>query len=196
MANFRSAWERHYPDCPPIGFMMPVGETEHWVRFHSLPGSRRTAENNSERRMLLGRQNRLADDVLGDGNACWLVQSCWEHPDGEQDISNPSDPFWACREYDLSFAFHFFDSDDDEAEEGVGWNVHAGLTQWRSGGFDTLLLAIADWQIAPTLWMSTSTGAVFAPYDGGVDLFLPDLTIVERLRRTHSDWLSPHPLGL
>ncbi len=46
------------------------------------------------------------------------------------------------------------------------------------------------------MWISSSTGAVFAPYDGGFDLFLPDAGMALELRRRHPDWLSDHPLGL
>jgi hypothetical protein len=46
------------------------------------------------------------------------------------------------------------------------------------------------------MWVSATTGAVFAPYDGGTDLFLPTADDVASLKREFSDWLSDHPGGL
>jgi hypothetical protein len=62
------------------------------------------------------------------------------------------------------------------------WEAFAGLTAWASGQFDGLLRDIADERAAPTLWCSGETGAVFAPYDGGIDLFLPDKGRVRELK--------------
>ena len=45
------------------------------------------------------------------------------------------------------------------------------------------------------MWMSADTGAVFAPYDGGVDLILPDTQAVSQMALKHSDWLSSYRDG-
>ncbi len=193
MEGFQAVWNGYYPGCRPVGYKMRSDGAKHWLRFHSLPGSKRYADNDQERGILLARQNQLAGEVLGIDAACWLVQTCW----GQPDLADVHDPFRACREFNLALAWRFVEIDDEEEDDAqYVWNVHGGPTYWRAGAFDELLLAIANETAAPTLWFSPLTGSVFAPYDGGVDLFLPSLSLVDRLVAVHPDWLSPHPQGL
>lgn len=107
-------------------------------------------------------------------------------------MADQHDPFRATREWKLDFAFEII---EDDGEEGRPWRVHAAQARWAPGRFDDLLLSIADEKAGPTLWMGTD-GAIFAPYDGGVDLFLPDAEAVQRLAARHPDWLPTHPLNL
>jgi hypothetical protein len=188
MADFNEAWQRHRSGLRPIGNLLHHDRAEHWIRFHSLPLSKRFADTQSEQQILLARQNVLAAEVLGEA-PCWLVQSQWVTPPTTIDVADSLDKFRVSREYGLHHAFQFM------AEETL-WNVHAGLTHWADRQFDTLLLEIADEQVAPTLWMSSANGAIFAPYDGGVDLFLSDQSMVGSLKEAHPDWLPRSPTWL
>ncbi|WP_446689018.1 DUF3885 domain-containing protein [Rhizobium laguerreae] len=49
--------------------------------------------------------------------------------------------------------------------------------RWQEGSFDDLLTARADDETGPTLLMNSGNGAIFAPYDGGFDLFPACCTI-------------------
>jgi hypothetical protein len=44
--------------------------------------------------------------------------------------------------------------------------------------------------------MSRKTGKIFAPYDGGFDLFPSPGEEVAQLKSRFSEWLSSHPEGL
>jgi hypothetical protein len=198
MSGFKTTWRRYYPYHHPVSYMMRMDGAKHWLRFHSLPGRKRYADTDQECQVLLGRQNELATEVLGADTMCWLVQTCWVTPKGSIDYANELDPFRACREFNLAFAWrfkadHFKAPDEDEVE--LFWDVHAGLHQWKSGAFDELLLAIANEQAGHTLWLAPLTGSVFAPYDGGVDLFLPSASTAEQLASAHHDWLPFLPYG-
>jgi hypothetical protein len=185
MQSFEGHWRKFYPNAQgPTGWMMRRSGAVHWLRFHSLPQSKRYAETEAERRVLLARQNALAYAVLGHSD-CWLVQTCWVAASQEQKPS-PNYPF------EFSFEFLADEGDDDDHP----WKVYASAQTWGRGTFDNLLLAIANDDIRDTIWLSCETGAVFAPYDGGVDLFLPTQSQIETLKAEHRDWLSPHPDGL
>lgn len=178
--------------------MLRNGGAENWIRFHSLPQSKRHADTDGEYATILARQNTLAAEVLGN-TPCWLVQAHWTLPDGVIP-AYLYDRYWATREYGLAYAFEFLeadgaDDDDPDREPDTPWRVHAGRAEWSSGRFDRLLLAIADDQAGPTLWMGND-GAIFTPYDGGIDVFLPNSAAVAQLKSRHSEWLSDHPLGL
>jgi hypothetical protein len=191
MNPFQQIWSRFHDGLTPTGYGLRDGGADNWVRFHSLPSSKRYADTDDERRTILQRHKLLAAEVLK-SDPCWLVQTHWITPAGMTDLADVHDPFAATRQFDLQPAFEFADDDED----AVCWRVHAGRTRWTDGAFDELLTSIAEERAGPTLWISETTGSVFAPYDGGVDLFLAKPEQVEALKATHGDWLSDHPAGL
>jgi len=191
MDDFKTAWERYYPGYYPIGYIMRHAGAKHWLRFHSLPESKQYADTDNERQLLLGRQNELASKILGDEAACWLVQACWETPEGSIDVADRHDPFWACREFDLSFSFSFI-QDGDES----GWNVYARLLRWQKHGFDKLLLAIADERAAPTLWVSAFTGRYLHLTMAEWIFSCQHFSAAEKLANTHPNWLPSNVQGL
>jgi hypothetical protein len=102
--------------------MMRNAGARNWVRFHSLPGSKRYAETDEQKATLLARQNQLALDVLGESGSVWLVQACWSSPGASVNIPDENDvfrelrpdPFWACRALGLTFAYQFVEADDGD----------------------------------------------------------------------------------
>jgi hypothetical protein len=36
-------WNNHYPEAPPVGFLLRQVYSDRWLRIHSLPGSKRYA---------------------------------------------------------------------------------------------------------------------------------------------------------
>lgn len=181
-SSFEAVWKARYPGAPPIGYTMREARTPHWLRFHSLPQSKRYAETAREREIILARQNHLAGEVLGVDQPCWLVQA-----GDDTDVRTRS-------EHGLRFIWSFIPDDADE--DNLAELIYAAPTVWRDGAFDSLLLEIADDSQWPTLWMSLVTGAVFAPYDGGVDLFLASEQQVLDLKHAYADWLPGNSRGL
>jgi hypothetical protein len=219
MNTFEAAWNGFYPGVDPVGCMMREAGAHHWVRFHSLPSSQRYPNDDSEMQIVLARQNALAGDVLGAGQPCWLSKSIWLAPPeervpivppGERVSKAPpgqhipiDDDGWVLRDYGMSLAFRFgrrfkFDpllpSVKDEPEQL--YDVYVAKTAWWPGAFDRLLWAVANDSLASVLWMSAATGAVFAPYDGGVDLFLPQASRVVELKVKYAGWLPANAEGL
>ena len=201
MSDFQKAWKRFHPDTEPVGHVMRKHGVRHWVRFHSLPESQRYPNNESEARILLARQNALAAEVLGNGKLCWLAQAAWVPPVGTE---LAHEVYRGRSDYKLSLVFTFvkrfeFDPAIPNDTNGLDteFDVHAVRTAWWPGAFDKLLRSIGSEVLCPaTLWMSDETGAVFAPYDGGVDLFLPDAAMAAALKNKHADWLPTNADGL
>lgn len=192
--EFEREWRKHYASTMPTGWIVRYEGVGHWVRFHSLPESERYATTDDERGIVLARANVLAQHTLGEGTSCWLVQACWRPLDEER--VEPYDPFWPCREHQLAYQFSVREPGSEDDDEATDWRIHAGLVDWRAGAFDRIVRSCAADRLAPVLWMSRVTGAVFAPYDGGVDLFLASEAEVTVLRRRFASWLSDHPDGL
>ncbi len=82
----------------------------------------------------------------------------------------------------------------DPTDPDLAYDIFAERVVWQQSAFDTLLQAIANDELR-IMWMSEQTGAIFAPYDGGIDVILPGAKEVHALALSHSDWLSSYPGG-
>jgi hypothetical protein len=193
MSGFETIWRRWHKGYAPLGHRLRDAGAPNWVRFHSLPGSKRYADDAQEDAVVRARWNTLAGEVLGEGLPCWLVSARWPQPDLED--YKTEDAFGA--RYGLEPAMTFA-SEDQEAEGSASepWTALAAPLTWRSGAYDELFDAIAAGSTWGWLWLSHRTGAVFAPYDGGVDLFPTAADEADRLRRQYAEWLPDHPSRL
>jgi hypothetical protein len=179
--EFEADWRRLRGDLVPLAYLLRCKDIP-WVRFHALPLSKRYAETKEEYETVLTRANQLALETLGDAAECWLIQCAYP---GFSGLLNQVGGETAVP------AFGFRPEDDAE-----NWSVYGNLTTWRPTHFDELLRAIADDELHYVSWMNRKSGAIFAPYDGGFDLFPPTEAAVEKLSQSYKDWLSPHPLRL
>lgn len=189
MTPFEVEWSQWYGGHSPAGYALREGRVLHWQRFHSLPKSKRYADTDIERAVILDRMNTIAFEVLG-GDPCWIVQLAYSPLDPKAEVAG-----YPLARLDLPHAFVFEGDDDEPCGEGL-WTVSAAATRWRHGVFNDTLRGIADDKAVNTLWMSRRDGSVFAPYDGGVDLFLPTAGEATRLRQTYADWLPTNSEGL
>ena len=173
--QFWSEWTQLYAGLWPAGWMLRTAGQLPWTRFHALPESKRYADTPEEAQMVLDRAYELADKVLQEGAACWLVTAIYE----DDKIGAPdSDNFVA-------------DEDGD-----AGWRFSASEVTWQRGSADAILTDVARDQAGPTLWLSRETGKIFAPYDGGFDIFLRSPAEVEEIKTKYREWRSSHPEGL
>lgn len=170
MTEFKTLWQQHHGGRRPIAHLLGADGAKNRLCFGALPEPRRYADTPQRRDLLLAWQNLLAAAVVG-GAPCWLVQSHRVSADGFADTANAADPIHATRHYGLTFGFEFLSQQKDGGTRI--WRAFAGETTWTVGEYDSLLLDIAEGQAAPTLWMSSLSGAIFAPSGSGVDLYLP-----------------------
>lgn len=176
VTDFQWEWSHHYGQQLPIGWHLRQNKDQPWVRFHALPLSKRYAEDIAEREIILSRANFLGDNILGPGNMCWIVEA-------RGDASDGSGEFW-------------MESAEDDDPNSPVWRFYVRDEEWQSGRYDAKLLDIADDGPNRAIWMRRDNGSVFAPYDGGFDLFLPTWQKVEAIKMERQDWLSDHWEGL
>ena len=67
---------------------------------------------------------------------------------------------------------------------------------WRSGAFDELLLAVAQERVGPILFANIENRSIYAPYDGGADLFFPSSAAAELAKQHFAYWLSKREDGM
>ena len=177
--NIQDVWSAFYDDQVPLAYQLRQRNQELWFRIHSLPESKRYAENESETREILHRHNTVASEILGEGALCvWFVPDYVFHRKSStfgEFVGN-----WFC------------DYEDDSAQI----TLFAALISWQHRRFDAVLRLVADDVVRYVSWMNLESGEIFAPYDGGADLFLNSEERRDKLHEKYKEWLSKHPQGL
>lgn len=177
-------WRRQWPLCDPVGYLLREPYRDVWVRFHSLPESKRYAEDEGEYGILLERYNSVLDELFN-GEDVYLITPQWLCEDG---IS----PAPTGRAYWQTLLVR----DDPDPEFRAYCRLFVSRRRWRRGCIDVLLREIADDKVAGTLVTDTKMRRIHHPYDGGADVFLASSEERDRMRARYAEWLSRHPSGM
>lgn len=177
-------WEQRWPNCPPVGYKLRDPYRDVWVRFHSLPESKRYAEDESEYAVVLDRYNTVLDDLFADGDV-YVITPVWA-AGTEVAPLQPDAGYWRS----------LLVEDDLDPELRTYCHLFVARRPWQRGCLDGLLRDTADDKVAGALITDTRMRRIHCPYDGGADVFLPTPAERDRTRNRHTDWLSIHPSGL
>ncbi len=184
-AKLTALWDRNWSRADPLGYELRIAYDSQWVRFHSLPDSKRYAETRAEYDEILRRHRIVLDELLGGAESTGLqvIAADWSWSDVAAG--------WSKRLLPGAWPWHTSEPDDDGTGQHFFW-ASTGLSDLQ---IDALLLAAADDRCrfligAPDLeWL-------YCPYDGGADVLLSSATERDAIRARHHDWLSSHPGGL
>lgn len=181
-------WSEWFPDCPPFSPIMRRLYRERWFRIYSLPEGKRYATSDDEIKTLLARHNDVAEAVLGGRAECAVV------------VAGATDDLPSLQALDLRPAEGWLDqwmSDEFFVDylEGLG-DFFVGFFTWRQGAFDELLYDIAEERAGHLLFASLRTGRIYAPYDGGANLFLESEKVRDEFSHRFAMWRSPREDGL
>ncbi|MCZ9349631.1 hypothetical protein ACH4NS_11150 [Streptomyces mutabilis] len=185
-------WRERRPAGPPIAHGFRSRYPDHWVRFHTLPGSKRYPETEDEYATVLERHNAILDELFT-GTDVFVVTADWAGtPDGPAHHPEP-------RRTLHPRGIHWW-TESDTADPDPDFHVHTRLyadrRPWRPGCVDELLRAVADDRLADVFLADTGFRRMHHPYDGGADVVLTTPDERDRLRDRHEEWLSDHPTGL
>jgi len=185
--NFKKEWEKTYKDLPPISYILRENIKDHWFRIHSLPDSKRYAENEKKTEIILERHNDIATEVLGLDEDCLIIIGL--HGGKKNQIKI---------DYSWSNNLNFVYFGETKIEENPDFFIfqYASFEKWKKNKFDTILLDVANFKTGPVMFINTKNLNIYAPYDGGSDIFIPDPTKKENSRLKYKNWLSNHPEGL
>jgi len=67
---------------------------------------------------------------------------------------------------------------------------------WREGGFDQIIAAAANDELCPIVFVNFSVCSMYAPYDGGADLFFSSSEEMLVARNRFRSWLSKREDGM
>jgi hypothetical protein len=189
---FLAFWRSHFGDCPPAGFLLHETFPDRWLRIHSLPESKRYADTARDMSALLARHNTVASDLLGDGSPCVLVtKEEYNARVGRAARGHVQLARLGAEPLVVVTA----NNPDDTGSEWLIPLVSARIV-WQPGALDDVLADVANALLGPFLIVSEATSRVYAPYDGGADLFLTSQLERDAFREKYAPWLSSHPSGL
>lgn len=185
-------WHQSFPSCEPVAHHLRAAFPDRWVRFHSLPRSKRYPENETEYAMVLERHNRVLGQLAHNGETIVLVTT------GYSDTVEP------IREDNLEvmdpFATHWHSvamrQKDDNFSEPSYWHVFVSERGWKPGLFDNLVRKIANDVVANVMMVAVDCRWLLHPYDGGMDVILESSAARDKLKRRFREWLSARADGL
>ncbi len=186
-------WHEQFPNCEPIGYKLRDSFRERWVRFHSLPESKRYPEDASEYQMLSQRHSCILSELCGTERSVVLLTTGYsETPQPvrtypELDTFDPNAIPWR------SVAMH---RASEEFTDPSYWHLFASEWEWRAGLFDPLIRLVADDAVANVMIVHPDCRWLLHPYDGGMDVIAESSAKRDQLRAAHRDWLSSLESGL
>ncbi|MET9862695.1 hypothetical protein ABZY93_26010 [Streptomyces smyrnaeus] len=183
-AALTALWQQRWPECDPVGHRLRGAYPEVWVRFHSLPKSKRYPENDGEYAVVLERYNTVLDELFADEDV-YVVRPVWTAEPGVP-AHAPGAGYWRTLPT----------VEDPDPEYATYSHLFVGRRPWRLGCIDGLLRAVADDEVAGVLVTDVRMERIHHPYDGGADVFVRTPAERDRLRNRHAGWLSSHPAGL
>ena len=185
---FLEYWRRSYGEAPLVGHALRACFPRRWLRIHNLPDSKRYAETEDERQEILRRQNRLLDELIGEGGPCELVFGYY----GEEERL-PEEVLVALRSLEPVVLATISLGEADLVRE---FPLLKASFPWRPKALDPILLAVADDVLETPLIVGPQRCCTLAPYDGGVDLIVESEELRDQLKLRYASWLSKHPAGL
>lgn len=172
LARLSQLWQERWPLSPPIAHEVRAVCRDRWVRFHSLPGSKRYADDE--------------EDEVYVVTAGWSAEPTGpEEPTPRNDV-HPGSVRWTT----------VADTDDPDPQFHTYTHLYVNRRPWQRGCVDPLLRTVADDELAGVFLTDTALRRIHHPYDGGADVLLPTPQERDQLATRHPDWLSSHPLGL
>jgi hypothetical protein len=186
-------WEQRFLGCEPVAHWLKTAVSDRWVRFHSLPESKRYPENEAEYATLLDRHNRMLGELTNAGRDAVLLTTGYSespnpvrtHP--ELESLDPKALPWRSvpmHELDAGFTAPSY------------WHVFASVWVWCPGLFDPIIRLVADEVLANIMIVNPECHWLLHPYDGGMDVIAESSEARDRLKSSYSDWLSPRSDGL
>ena len=181
-------WNRNFDQSRPLAHELRELYRKRWVRFHSLPDSKRYAETDSDWATLLERHNTLVDRLTDDGCQIELLTTNWSS--GRQPLSAPSEFL----ELDLpTIHWRSFAKNDDASN---WWHLFHTQITWNYGTLDRVFRLVAENEISNVMLVDPTDNWLIHPYDGGLDMILGSRTERDTMSSEFASWRSKRSDGL
>jgi hypothetical protein len=160
-------WQSEIGGIAPVGHALRQQFKDNWARFHSLPESKRYAEDESEYVEILRRHQAVGDAIFSAGETIYIYRSyAYEKKLHGKKKHQLVGRLFRESMVRLSINPGLIEENDDDH-----YYVRALVTKWTPDFFSPLIRQIADFKEFGVTIASPATRAIFCPYDGGIDLF-------------------------
>jgi hypothetical protein len=191
LAAFDAAWRSRWAEARPLGYELRDTASATWVRFHSLPESKRYADDEAEYAELLSRHFALLTDLGISDEGLYAVTASWSR--GPAPIERQRKVVAA---FPKAAYWHSFAYDTDDPDDWLWIHLYVSSVDVDAPELSTLLRLVADEKTWGVIIAPPDAEWLYHPYDGGGDVIAPDTVTRDRLREKHSAWLSGHAEGL
>lgn len=181
LAALNARWQRQWPRCLPVGHELRCCARATWVRFHSLPGAKRYAEDDSEYAEILRRHHVLLGEMAG-ADEVLVVTIAWS---GSREPAQ-REPRLAGVLPDAVYWKPVLADQDDAGWESWA-HLHVSMSPWQGGELDPLLRLVADDETTGAIIAPPDLTWLYHPYDGGVDVIARHKGDRDTLTRRHRD---------
>lgn len=186
LPRLTAGWAEAWPRCRPIGHELRSCEPDRWVRFHSLPDSKRYADTPDEEAEVLRRHQVLLGE-LASTEEVLLLATAWSDSQEPAQLENelaevlPNARYWTSvlRE--------------EDAGEEYWHHVYVSASSRRSAEVAGLLQLVADDVTGDVIITSPDLEWLYHPYDGGADVIAHAAAARDEIRDRHTDWLPAPP---
>lgn len=166
-------WDERWPGCPKLPYELRGAIRDRWVRFHTLPGSKRYPHTEVEFRTVLARHNTVLAELVT-GSAVLVVTVGYSdgptpHQPGRSPATvavHPDGVYWTS------------ECMDDESDFTAWMHLYVSQLPWSPGCLDSLLRRVADDVVTNVLVADTGLRWLYHPYDGGMDVSCRPLSSV------------------
>jgi len=168
------------PDASTLKYLLK----DRWIRFHSLPESKRYAAHESERSIILYRHNIILDELWKNGSEIIIINTKWSESKKADEKLKTLGNYWESTIVDPKDA------------ESPWRHMYYKKTNWSVGKLDNKILQTANDEISNFMVINMESKSLYHPYDGGMDLIISDKSILEHMKYKFIEFLSEHPEGL
>lgn len=190
LEDLTSFWNGEFPDFVPEAHNLKREYKARWVRFHSLPKSKRYPENEGEYLEVLRRHNLVLQALCGNDSKVFVVLPEYSEERKPSPQLALLLELFSASEYWRTLVRH---DDDDDYE--FYWHLHVAEIDFSGGELNRLFRMVASDEVGNVMIICPSKRVVFHPYDGGADIVLASAKERDRLKEQHREWLSSHPDG-
>lgn len=183
-------WNSDFKNVAPEADSLKHECKTRWVRFHSLPESKRYPESEAEYLEVFRRHNVVLQELcVNERKALVILPEYSEKkvpikPEPEfSGLFQKSEPWCTLKQHE----------DDDDYESFC--HLHVSAIQFTGNEFNDLFRMVANDEVRNIMIISPSKGFVFHPYDGGADVVLESTEKRDQIKEKHKEWLSARPDG-
>ncbi|MFY8067222.1 MAG: hypothetical protein RSE15_01500 [Flavobacterium sp.] len=183
--EFKKFWNSNFNQTIPLSYLFKEVYHERWLRFHSLPDSKRYPESDIEMNIILQRYNQIFSEIYNENEEIYLVHTNITHNDEKFELLNfhPELNFKKSCSFKLEMYFPN-DFDNDAILE-----VFVSRKCWNLISYNEILKEIVN-DISRFFFISLDSKIIVAPYDGGIDIILKSETDKAILTKKYKNWIS------